>query len=135
MEARATVARNTARITTREASLILMFGEVPVAVERLAMCVHTHRRIGASHALLHLRRLVAACLRHHLTNDSTPGTEARRLAMTLAQPLKELDDALAADRLLPNMVGESLLRLSLVGFRLWQLEQLLVYGPRVKATT
>lgn len=102
-----------------------MFGEVPVAIERLAVCVRTQRRIGAAHALLHLRRLAAACLRHHMTNDTRTGSEARRLAMRLAAPLKELDDALAADRLPPQAMADASLRLSFIGFQLWQLEGLL----------
>lgn len=75
-----------------------MFDQVPVAVERLALCLETQRRIGASHTLLHLRRLVAACLRL-TTVEEAGGGELRRAASSLARPLKELDDALAADRL------------------------------------
>ena len=104
-----------------------MFGEVPVAIERLALCVRTQRRIGAAHALLHLRRLAAACLRHHVANDSAAGTQARHLAMSLAQPLKELDDALAADRLLPGAMDEASMRLSFVGFQLWRLAELIPF--------
>jgi hypothetical protein len=100
----------------------LMFGEVPTAVERLALCLWTQRRIGSAHALLHLRRLVALCLRRSVTDDSAEGTETRHIAMALAQPLKELDDALAADRLLPAGVQAATLRLSFVRFQLWRME-------------
>jgi hypothetical protein len=99
-----------------------MFGEVPTAVARLALCVRTQRRIGATHALLHLRRLAAACLRRNIADDTAAGTRARRLAMSLAQPLKEIDDALAATRLAPNAIIETTLRLSFVRFQLWQLQ-------------
>lgn len=98
-----------------------MFGEVPTAVARLALCLRTQRRIGATHALLHLRRLVAACVRQRLLDDTRDGVIARRLAMSLAQPLKELDDALAADRLTPSAIAETTLKLSFVSFQLWGL--------------
>jgi hypothetical protein len=99
-----------------------MFGEVPTAVARLALCVRTQRRIGATHALLHLRRLAAACLRRNIADDTAPGTRARRIAMSLAQPLKEIDDALAATRLAPNAIVETTLKLSFVRFQLWRLQ-------------
>jgi hypothetical protein len=98
-----------------------MFGEVPMAVARLALCLRTQRRIGATHALLHLRRLAATCVRQNLVDDSRAGTAARRMAMTLAQPLKEIDEALAADRLSAPAIAEMSLRLSFVRFQLWQL--------------
>jgi hypothetical protein len=101
-----------------------MFNEVPIAVERLALCLRTQRRIGAAHALLHLRRLVAVWLRPNVSDDSPAGTEARRLTMSLAQPLKELDDALAADRLESRAIAAATLRLSLVRFHLWRIEML-----------
>jgi hypothetical protein len=100
-----------------------MFGEVPTAVARLALCVRTQRRIGATHALLHLRRLAAACLRRNIANDSALGTRARRIAMTLAQPLKEIDDALAADRLTPAAITITMSKLSFVRFQLWYLQR------------
>jgi hypothetical protein len=105
-----------------------MFGEVSVAVQRLALCVRTQRRIGAGHALLHLRRLAALCLRHKVADDSRAGVEARRLAMSLAEPLKELDDALAADRLESRTMTIAELRLSFVRFQLWRLQTLLAPG-------
>jgi hypothetical protein len=101
-----------------------MFGEVPIAVERLALCLGTQRRIGAAHALLHLRRLAAVCLRHTVADDSTAGSEARKVVMTLAQPLGALDDALAADRLAPPAITDATLRLSFIRFQLWRLEML-----------
>lgn len=103
-----------------------MFSEVPVAVERLALCVHTQRRIGAAHALLHLRRLAAACLRSAESGDRTTTTDSRRRASTLARPLKELDDALAADRLEPRLMVEACQRLSFVRFQFWCLENMLI---------
>jgi hypothetical protein len=102
-----------------------MFGEVPVAVQRLALCVRTQRRIGAAHALLHLRRLAALCLRRRVADDTRAGIEARLLAMSLAEPLKELDDALAADRLEPRTMSVAELRLSFVRFQFWRLQTLL----------
>jgi hypothetical protein len=98
-----------------------MFSEVPIAVARLALCLRTQRRTGSTHALLHLRRLAAACLRQNLVDDSRAGTTAPHMAMALAEPLKELDDALAADRLPPPAIAETTLRLSFVRFHLWQL--------------
>ena len=123
MEARALAPRVGEPLTTGDASLALMFGEVPTAVARLALCVRTQRRIGATHALLHLRRLVGACLRQRLLDDSRDGVIARRVAMSVAQPLKEIDDALAADRLSPPAISETTKRLSFVRFQLWQLER------------
>jgi hypothetical protein len=105
----------------RDASLALMFSEVPIAVARLALCLRTQRRIGSAHALLHLRRLAAACLRQSLVDDSRSGTAARRMAIAIVQPLKELDDALAADRLPPPAIADTTFRLSFVRFQLWQL--------------
>ena len=98
-----------------------MFSEVRVAVERLALCLCLQRRIGAAHALLHLRRLVALAQRQ---GGSEAKREARNVASALARPLKELDDALAADHLSPGTISDALLRLSLVAFRLWQLAKL-----------
>lgn len=98
-----------------------MFSEVPIAVARLALCLRAQRRVGSMHALLHLRRLTAACLRRNLVDDSRMGTAVRRLAMSLAQPLKAIDDALAADRLSPSLIAETTLRLSFLRFQLWQL--------------
>jgi hypothetical protein len=125
VEARAFAPPVGARLTTDEASLASLFGEVPTAVERLALCIWTQRRIGSAHALLHLRRLAAVCLRRSVTDDTVEGTETRRVAMALAQPLKELDDALAADRLHPSGVEAATLQLSFVRFQLWRLERLL----------
>ena len=65
---------NRRRLTAQEASLALMFDQAPLAIGRLALCLESQRRIGASHALLHLRRLVAACLRLTVAYDSTAGT-------------------------------------------------------------
>jgi hypothetical protein len=95
-----------------------MFSEVQIATARLALCLRTQRRIGAAHALLHLRRLTAMCLR--LAGNDT----ARQLAADLAHPLKELDDAIAADRLDSNAISAAALRLSFVRFQLWRIETL-----------
>jgi len=96
-----------------------MFSEVSIATDRLALCLRTQRRIGAAHALLHLRRLAAACLR-----ATSPHDEIHRLAITLPQPLKELDDALAADRLDAVAMAAATLRLSFIRFQLWRIESL-----------
>jgi hypothetical protein len=101
-----------------------MFDQVPVAVERLSLCLETQRRIGASHALLHLRRLAAACLRLTVADDSRAGTELRHTAMSLAQPLKELDDALAADRLDRATISDATEQLAFIRFQLGRLETL-----------
>jgi len=101
-----------------------MFDQVPVAVERLALCLESQRRIGASHALLHLRRLAAACLRLTVADDSKAGTELRHGAMSLAAPLKELDDALAADRLDRAAIAAASRQLAFVRFQLDRLEAL-----------
>jgi hypothetical protein len=90
-----------------------MFSEVPTATDRLALCLRTQRRIGVAHALLHV---VAACLR--------AGDDSRMLASTLARPLKELDDALATDRLDARAMAKAEAGLSMVRFRLWELERL-----------
>ena len=97
--------------------MALMFSEVPTATDRLALCLRAQRRIGAAHALLHLRRLAAACLRAAVPND-----EARDLAATLLHPLKDLDDALAADRLEPDAMLRATSRLSFVRFQFWRIE-------------
>ena len=101
-----------------------MFDQVPVAVERLTVCLETQRRIGALHALLHLRRLAAVCLRLTIADDSMAGTELRHAAMSLAQPLKELDDALAADRLDHAAVAAATRQLGFIRFELARLEAL-----------
>lgn len=102
-----------------------MFGQVPVAVERLALCLETQRRIGASHALMHLRRLIAVCLRLSVADDSRAGAELRHGAMSLAQPLKDLDDALAADRLDRGAVLIAAQQLAFIRLQLERLETLL----------
>ena len=99
-----------------------MFDQVPVAVERLALCLETQRRIGASHALLHLRRIAAVCLRLTVVDDSRFGTEVRYTAMSLAQPLKDLDDALAADRLDRGAISIAREQLTSIRFQLGRLE-------------
>ena len=103
-----------------------MFDQVPVAVERLTLCLETQRRIGASHALLHLRRLAAACLRLTVADDSRTGTELRHAAMSLAQPLKGLDDALAADRLDRATISAATEQLAFIRFQLGRLETLVI---------
>src|SRR6476646_2244539 len=95
-----------------------MFSEVPIAVERLALCLRLQRRIGASHALLHLRRLAAACRR--------AGGDTKRLVARLDAALAHLDCALAVDRLDERAMTEAERMLSFVGFQLWQLEQAMV---------
>jgi len=90
---------------------------VPTATDRLALCLRTQRRIGAAHALLHLRRLAAACLR-----ATAPHDEGRDLAATLLHPLEELDEALAADRLEPEAMRRATSRLSFVRFQFWRIE-------------
>ena len=117
----AAFSRDERRLTAQEASLALMFDQVPVAVERLAICLETQRRIGASHALMHLRRLAATCLRLTVADDSRSGTELRRVAMSLAQPLKELDDALAADRLDHAAISAATRQLGFIRFQLGRL--------------
>lgn len=102
-----------------------MFDQVPIAVERLEDCLEAQRRIGASHALLHLRRLAAACLRLTVADDSTAGTELRHAAMSVAQPLKELDDALAADRLDRAAISAATRQLAFIRFQLARLSRLL----------
>lgn len=101
-----------------------MFDQVPVAVERLTLCLETQRRIGASHALLHLRRLAAACLRLTV-EDFRAETELRHAAKSLSQPLKELDDALAADRLDGAAVSAATRQLAFIRFQLTRLETLI----------
>ena len=108
-----------------------MFDQVPVAVERLALCLEMQRRIGASHALLHLRRLAAVCLRLTVADDSLTGTEFRRTAMSLAQPLKELDDALAADRLERGVVSAATQQLAFIQLQLARLEALVAANAGV----
>ena len=103
-----------------------MFDQVPVAVERLAVCLETQRRIGASHALLHLRRVAMACHRLAVADDSTDGTELRYAAMSLAQPLKELDDALAADRLDRAAILTATQQLAFIRLQLARLETFVV---------
>lgn len=115
---------NRRRLTAQEASLALMFDQAPLAIGRLALCLESQRRIGASHALLHLRRLVAACLRLTVADDSTAGTEVRRTAMSMAQPLKEVDDALAADRLDQIAIATATRQLAFIRFQLGRLETL-----------
>ena len=110
-----------------------MFDQVPVAVERLAVCLETQRRIGASHALLHLRRLAAVCLRVTIADDSVSGTELRRGAMSLAQPLEELDEALAVDRLDQEAISAATEHLQLVRSRLERLAVLVGFDPSVQA--
>jgi hypothetical protein len=106
-------------LTSKAAAISLMFSEVPTATDRLALCLRTQRRIGAAHALLHLRHLVAACHR--------AGPESRMLASTLARPLKELDDALANDRLNALGMAKAEADLSMIHFRIWELDRL-VHG-------
>lgn len=118
MEARASASR-AGRLTTQDASLALMFSEVSIATDRLALCLRTQRRIGSSHALLHLRRLASVCLRATLADD-----ELHCIARSLAQPLKELDDALAADRLEVKAMAAASERLSFIRFQLWRIENL-----------
>ena len=48
MEARTLAPRVSEHVTTHRLALALMFGEVPTAVARLALCVRTQRRIGAT---------------------------------------------------------------------------------------
>jgi hypothetical protein len=108
-------------VIAEAAAISLMFSEVSTATDRLALCLRTQRRIGAAHALLHLRHLVAACLR--------AGDDSRMLASTLARPLKELDDALATDKLDARAMTNAEAGLSMVRFRLWELERL-VRGRR-----
>lgn len=113
-----------------------MFSEVPVAVQRLALCLCLQRRIGAAHALLHLRRLAALGRRQA---DLAARADACDVARALAYPLKELDDALAADHLGAERIAEALRDLSLVTFRLWRLAKLFgmpepeLSGPRPAA--
>jgi hypothetical protein len=114
------------RLTAQEASLALMFDQVPVAVERLALCLETQRRVGASHALLHLRRIAAVCLRLTVADDSKFGTELRHAAMSLAQPLKDLDDALAADRLDRGAISIAREQLTSIRFQLARLQAVVV---------
>ena len=104
-----------------------MFNEVPVATDRLALCLRTQRRIGAAHAVLHLRRLASLCL-HEAGRQSEE--EMRCVASSLARPLKELDDALAADRLEPPAMAAAERNLSFVRFQLWRLERLSVVWHR-----
>ena len=106
-----------------------MFDQVPVAVERLALCLETQRRVGASHALLHLRRIAAVCLRLTVADDSKFGTELRHAAMSLAQPLKDLDDALAADRLDHGAIPIAREQLTSIRFQLARLQAVVVNGP------
>ena len=101
-----------------------MFDQVPVAIDRLTLCLEMQRRIGASHALLHLRRLTAACLRLTVADDSTIGSELRHTAMSLAQPLKELDDALAADRLDRSTISIAIRHLAFIRFQLGRIQTL-----------
>jgi len=103
-----------------------MFDQVPVAVDRLALCLETQRRIGASHALLHLRRLAAACLRFTVADDSAIGTQLRHAAMSLAEPLEELDAALAADRLDRAAIAAATHQLAFIRSQLSRLEILVV---------
>jgi hypothetical protein len=106
-----------------------MFDQVPVAVERLALCLETQRRIGASHALLHLRRIAAFCLRLTVVDDSRLGTEVRYTAMSLAQPLKDLDDALAADRLDRAAISVAREQLTSIRLQLARLQAVVVNSP------
>jgi hypothetical protein len=108
-----------------------MFDQVPVAVERLALCLELQRRIGASHALLHLRRLAAVCLRLTIADDSRTGSDLRHAAMSLAPPLKELDDALAAERLDRAAVAAATRQLAFVRFQLARLEALIAADVRM----
>jgi hypothetical protein len=101
-----------------------MFDQVPVAIERLTLCLEMQRRIGASHALLHLRRLAAACLRLTVADDSAVGSELRHAAMSLAQPLKDLDDALAADRLNRGAIIAATKHLAFIRLQLDRLERI-----------
>jgi len=101
-----------------------MFSEVSIATDRLALCLRTQRRIGAAHALLHLRRLAAACVHENEARGRRNENDMRRVASALASPFKELDDALAADRLDTRSIAEAEARLSFVRFQLWQLERL-----------
>ena len=103
------------RLTSPAAALSLMFSEVPIAVERLALCIRLQRRIGAAHALLHLRRLTAACRR------ATGNT--RDLTTRLVHRLELLDRALAVDRLDVDANSEAERALSFVRFALWRLEE------------
>jgi hypothetical protein len=106
-----------------------MFDQVPVAVERLALCLETQRRFGASHALLHLRRIAAFCLRATVVDDSRFGTEIRHTAMALAQPLKDLDDALAADRLDRAAISMAREQLTSIRLQLARLQAVIVNSP------
>ena len=99
-----------------------MFNEVSIATERLALCLRLQRRIGAAHAMLHLRRVAAACLRENVRSGQHDEDEMCRVAAALARPLKELDDALAADRLDPRGIADAEARLSYIRFQLWRLE-------------
>jgi hypothetical protein len=110
-----------------------MFDQVPLAVERLAVCLDTQRRIGASHALLHLRRLAAVCLRVTVADDSVSGTELRRAAMSLARPLEELDEALAVDRLDQAAISAATAQLRFVGLQLARLAALVGFDAAVQA--
>jgi anti-sigma-K factor RskA len=102
-----------------------MFSEVAIATERLALCLHTQRRIGAAHALLHLRRLTAACRRDGADDrHSDTAREVQAIVAGLERPLKDIDDALAADHLLPEAIAAAEARLSFVRFQLWQVERL-----------
>jgi hypothetical protein len=104
-----------------------MFSEVPIAIERLAFCLRLQRRVGASHALLHLRRLAAAC--------SRMAGSARALASPLENPLAQLDRAFAVDRLDESAMIEAERLLSFVRFRLWQLEHTTVSRVTFSAAT
>src|SRR4029079_16978750 len=129
VQAGTAISWNARRLTAQEASLALMFDQVPVAVERLAVCLETQRRIGASHALLHLRRLAAVCLRVTIADDSVSGTELRRAAMSLARPLEELDEALAVDRLDDAAISAATEQLRLVRKQLARLATLVGTDP------
>jgi len=100
-----------------------MFNEVSIATDRLALCLHTQRRIGAAHALVHLRRLVVAC-QQECGFDATDTSEARRLLAAMAPPLQELDDALATDRLDTPAMVEAEHSLSFIRFQFWRIERL-----------
>jgi len=107
--------RGPERLSSPVAALSLMFSEVPIAIERLALCLRQQRRIGAAHALLHLRWLAAACFRVIGDERAQPSPLERSLA--------QLDRAFALDRLDESAMIEAERLLSFVRFQLWQLEQ------------
>jgi hypothetical protein len=99
-----------------------MFSGVPIATERLALCLRTQRRIGSAHALEHLRALTAAM--HAISDPLADQLAIDALLELVDAGLEAIALAVAADRLDAPSTARAEAELSAARFRLWELERL-----------